>query len=123
MTSASSPDGAIRWHEQPSKQLTADISGRSVGGQQLSAARFELAAGAEVTSHHHESEEFGHILAGSLTVHFDGREITLQEGESFLIPGGSTHRAVALAEGCTLLECYSPPRDPTTPARPVGDAA
>lgn len=122
MTSSSVPAGAIRWQEQAPKQVTAAITGQSVSGQQLSAARFELSAGAEVPLHGHDSEEFGHILAGSLTIHFDGQEITLQEGESFLIPGGSTHRAVALDEGCTLLECYSPPRDPTTPARPAGDA-
>jgi quercetin dioxygenase-like cupin family protein len=115
--------GALRWHEQEAKQVTPAITGRSFGGRQLSAARFELAPGAEVPSHAHDSEEFGHILAGSLTVRFDDQELTLHEGDSFLIPGGSTHRATALAEGCTLLESYSPPRDPTTPAPPAGGAA
>lgn len=111
-------DGTIRWGDLDSATLAPGIVGQAVIGRQLSVARFELAPEAEVAPHAHDSEELGHVLAGALRVAWSGHEITVRTGESFLIPGGVTHRAVALAEGCTLLECYSPPRDPTGAARP-----
>jgi hypothetical protein len=33
-------------------------------------------------------------------------------GDTFVITGDVQHTAVALESGCTLIECYSPPRIP-----------
>jgi hypothetical protein len=40
----------------------------------------------------------------------------LRAGAGFLIPRDITHAARAGQEGCVLLECYAPPRDPFPPA-------
>lgn len=116
-------DSTIRWEQRASAPLGPGILGQAVVGEHLSVARFELAPGAEVPSHAHDSEEVGHVLAGALKVAWADQESIVRAGESFLIPGGASHRAVALDEGCTLLECYSPPRDPTAAAAAKDGAA
>lgn len=84
-------------------------------GAQLSAALFRLEAGAVVPRHQHVNEEFGQILTGSLDIDVDGECSTLAPGDSFLIPGNVPHAAVAGADGCLLLECYAPARNPFVP--------
>ena len=42
--------------------------------------------------HTHDSDEFVHILEGSLDVEIDGRVEEVRQGESILIPAGSPHR-------------------------------
>ncbi len=42
--------------------------------------------------HSHDSDEFVHILEGSLEVEINGRTEEVRQGESILIPAGSPHR-------------------------------
>lgn len=81
-------------------------------GSQLSATLFLLEPGAVVPLHSHPNEEFGQIIKGSLELTWGTDTTVLQVGEAFLIPGGMPHAAVAGSDGCELLECYSPPRNP-----------
>ena len=43
-------------------------------------------------SHSHESDEFVHILEGSLLVEIDGHTEEVRQGMSILIPAGCKHR-------------------------------
>jgi len=43
-------------------------------------------------THTHDQDEFVYILEGELVVEIDGREESLRQGESILIPAGRPHR-------------------------------
>ncbi len=43
-------------------------------------------------THQHDTDEFVHILEGSLLVEIDGKTEEVRQGQSILIPAGSAHR-------------------------------
>ena len=108
----------IAWDQLPQAQPVPGITGSVQLGAELSAALFRLEPGAVVPRHHHVNEEFGQVLTGSLELETGSERSTLAAGESFLIPGNVPHAAVAGPEGCLLLECYAPPRNPFVPQDP-----
>lgn len=103
---------ALHWSELPLHEPLPGVSGSVQMGADLSAAMFRLEPGAVVPRHSHVNEEFGQVISGSLELEVDADKRWLDAGEAFLIPGDVPHAAAAGPEGCVLLECYSPPRNP-----------
>ena len=108
-------DAAIDWSSLPEHAPIPGITGHVQLGTELSAALFRLGPDAVVPRHHHVNEEFGQVLEGSLELEVDAQISRLVAGDGFLIPGNVPHGAVAGPEGCLLLECYAPPRNPFVP--------
>ena len=108
----------IDWAALAGQASTPEITSRSGRGDHLSYARFDLRPNAEVPQHGHDNEEFGYVISGSLDLWVDGRHDHIATGESFLIARNTTHRAVAGPDGCDLLECYTPPREPISTSHP-----
>jgi quercetin dioxygenase-like cupin family protein len=108
----------INWATLPEHRPVEGITGSVQLGTELSTALFRLEPRAVVPRHHHVSEEFGQVLSGSLELEVDSHHSALVTGDSFLIPGNVPHAAVAGPEGCLLLECYAPPRNPFAPQDP-----
>lgn len=105
--------GAIDWAGVPEVAVAAGITGRTVAGEHLSTTVFELRPDAVIPRHAHPSEELGVVLRGSLRLVLDGAApVVVGPGESFFVPGDTPHEGNALDDGCTLLECYAPPRVP-----------
>jgi quercetin dioxygenase-like cupin family protein len=112
----------INWGTRDRPAPLAGITAAVAVGDQLSAVRYTLEPAAPVPEHSHPNEEFGQILRGSLELVVGGQARVLRAGEAFLIPGDVPHAARALDDGCELLECYAPPRDPL-PAAQYGGAS
>ena len=112
----------LRWAEMDVARPLPGITAVAGIGSQLSAAVFTLDAGAVVPDHSHDNEEFGQVLSGSLELHWADQTVVLQAGEAFLLPAGVPHGARALDDGCALVECYAPPRNPIPTTTP-GDAS
>jgi quercetin dioxygenase-like cupin family protein len=108
-------DASIDWSSLPVHAPIDGITGQVQLGAELSAALFQLSPEAVVPRHHHVNEEFGQVLEGSLELEVNTVVSRLTAGDSFLIPGNVPHAAVAGPEGCLLLECYAPPRNPFAP--------
>ena len=108
---------AFQWDDLTQYAPLPGISGSVRTGEELSAALFRLEAGAVVPLHQHLNEEFGQVLTGGLELTVDTEVSMLVAGDCFLIPGDVPHAAVAGAEGCVLLECYAPPRNPFEPGK------
>ena len=106
---------SIDWPSLPDHAPIAGITGQVQLGAELSAAMFRLSPGAVVPRHHHVNEEFGQVLEGSLELEVATEVSSLVAGDGFLIPGNVPHAAVAAPDGCLLLECYAPPRNPFLP--------
>lgn len=111
---ASSPlsSGPIIWSDVPASPVTDAITARTVVGSHLSSTTFELESHAPIPRHAHPNDELGIVLRGGLRMSCGADEFVVKAGEAFFVSAGTPHEGAALAGGCTLLECYSPPRVP-----------
>jgi quercetin dioxygenase-like cupin family protein len=110
--------GPLAWARVDAEPVADGITGRTLAGEHLSSTVFELAPGAVIPRHAHESEELGVVLRGGLRMSTgDGDAYEVRAGDSFFVAGATPHEGVALDDGCTLLECYSPPRVPAPSSR------
>lgn len=107
-------DPRISWGALRAPGPVGGVTAAVTHGARLSAALYTLEPGAVVPEHAHENEEFGQVISGSLELQCAGQTMVLGAGEAFLVPGGVPHGARANAEGCELVECYAPPRDPVS---------
>jgi mannose-6-phosphate isomerase-like protein (cupin superfamily) len=58
----------------------------------------------EFTAHSHpETDEFFLVLSGRLRIKMDEGEVSLQEGDTFVVPRGRAHQPVADTETTLLL--------------------
>ncbi|MGD9700871.1 MAG: cupin domain-containing protein [Acidimicrobiia bacterium] len=120
-TDATAPwlSGPVGWDASPESTVASGITARSRVAAHLSASVYRLAPHAVVPHHAHPSEELGYVIGGGLRMTCgDGDEFVVRAGDTFFVTANTPHSAVALAEGCELLECYSPPRVPA----PQGEA-
>ena len=104
--------GPLAWSEVTPSPVAEGITARTFVGDHVSTTTFELVAGAVIPRHAHPNEELGVVLRGGLRMSCGGDEFTLVAGDSFFVAPDTPHEGVALDDGCTLLECYSPPRIP-----------
>ncbi|REJ85941.1 MAG: cupin domain-containing protein [Planctomycetota bacterium] len=75
----------------------------------LSLAVFEPEAVVEAHSHPHE--QVGMVVEGRARFIVGDEEKILGPGEMYFIPGGVTHRVIALEEGCKALDVFHPVRE------------
>ena len=84
-------------------------------GEQMSVQHFRIEPGADVPEHTHPHEQAGYITQGTVTFYIDGVERTVDEGDSYVIPGDEPHAAVNESDGIVEgVDIFSPPR--TNPA-------
>lgn len=75
---------------------------------------FRLERDALLPLHHHPHEQTGYLVAGRLQLTIGDATHQLEPGDSWCIPGGTPHRAVALAD-CIAIEVFSPVREDYIP--------
>lgn len=83
----------------------------TTAGDKLMLSLVECEPQAVVESHSHPHEQMGMVLEGR--GHFfvgDGDQV-LGPGDMYAIPGGVTHRVVALDEGLKALDVFHPVRE------------
>jgi quercetin dioxygenase-like cupin family protein len=71
---------------------------------------FLLMRGSVVPPHSHKNDQVGYVVYGQIA--FTVNEVTrvLNPGDSYAVPGGITHSAVAVID-TLVIDCFSPPRD------------
>ena len=79
-------------------------------GQNTLMAEFRLAAGSRLPSHSHPHEQTGYLVSGRLTLVIGDEVCEVSPGDSWCIPGGVEHRAVA-REDAVAVEVFSPVRE------------
>lgn len=78
---------------------------------------FFLERGAEVALHSHTNDQVGYVVYGKIEVTIGDQRRVCVNGDSYAIPGGIEHRALALEDTVTI-DVFSPPRrDYITEAR------
>lgn len=81
-------------------------------GEEMSVQHFAVDPGETIPEHEHPHEQAGYVLTGALTFVFaDGEEVTVEEGDSYVIPGGRPHGARnPRDERIEGIDVFSPPR-------------
>jgi quercetin dioxygenase-like cupin family protein len=87
------------------------VLAHAVRGESLSFALVELEPNVEVAEHSHPNEQAGFILQGTFQFTIGGETRVLEPGDTYVIPGGVKHSAVAGPEGTVALDIFSPPRE------------
>jgi quercetin dioxygenase-like cupin family protein len=87
------------------------VLAHAVQGESLSFALVELEPNVEVAEHSHPNEQAGFILQGTFQFTIGGKTRVLEPGDTYVIPGGVKHSAVAGPEGTVALDIFSPPRE------------
>jgi len=83
---------------------------------------FSLSTGAVVPEHSHMNDQVGYVVSGKLELRVGDETQILGPGESYAVPGGVVHSAVA-KEDCVLIDVFSPPRNDYRTEAQIGRAS
>ena len=95
----------------PPQQIWDGVVGRAVHAERVTMSLIELEADAFVPEHHHEQEQVGMLLEGSLTFSIGDETKELGPGGTWRILANVPHSVVAGPQGAALFEVFAPPRD------------
>ena len=73
-------------------------------------AKIRFKAGAVGVAHTHPHIQCSYVETGEFVLTIDGRSETLVAGDSFLVPSGKLHGAVAVTDG-VLIDVFTPMRE------------
>jgi quercetin dioxygenase-like cupin family protein len=94
----------------PPHALREGITARAVQGERMTMAVVDLDPDTVMPEHHHENEQLGFIIAGSLTMRIGGESRELHPGDTYTIPSHVPHDVVVGPDGCTALDVFAPVR-------------
>jgi quercetin dioxygenase-like cupin family protein len=92
-------------------RLTDGVMARVVEGERGAMAVVELDPNAVSPAHHHENEQLGFVIAGSIVMRIGTEERELQPGDTYNIPSHVSHDAVAGPDGATVVDVFIPVRE------------
>jgi quercetin dioxygenase-like cupin family protein len=95
---------------------------RAVQGERLTVGFLELEPNQDVPEHHHENEQVGFVLRGSITMVIGGDARTLGVGGTYVIPGDVPHSASTGPDGATVVDVFNPVRADWAQAERVAEA-
>jgi quercetin dioxygenase-like cupin family protein len=86
------------------------VRARKIEGERITMAVVELAPGAIVPEHTHESEQLGICIEGTVRFTIDGETRDLGPGGTWRILSNRPHEVVAGPEGATVIDVFNPTR-------------
>ncbi len=92
------------------RELAPGLTTRIFAGEQAMLSVVTIAPNTIGTMHHHPEEQWGVLLEGSAIRYQGGEEIAVKKGDFWRTPGDVPHTMKAGAEGCRVLDVFSPPR-------------
>jgi quercetin dioxygenase-like cupin family protein len=90
--------------------LLDGITARAVNGERMTMAVVDLDPDLVMPEHHHENEQLGFIITGSLTFHIGAEARELGPGDTYSIPSHVPHHVVVGPDGCTVVDVFAPVR-------------
>ena len=91
--------------------LRAGITARAVEGERMTMAVVDLEPNVAMPEHHHENEQLGFIIAGSMTMWIGDEKSELRPGDTYAIPSDVPHHVVVGSDGCTVVDVFAPVRE------------
>jgi quercetin dioxygenase-like cupin family protein len=86
------------------------VTARVVNGERMTLASVDLGPNVAVPEHHHENEQLGFVLRGTIRFTIGDESRELVAGDTYAIPSHVLHRVVAGPEGCTVVDVFAPIR-------------
>jgi quercetin dioxygenase-like cupin family protein len=87
-----------------------NVVARAVNGERMTLAVVDLPPNVAVPEHHHENEQLGIVLRGSVTFTIGGESRDLATGDTYVIPSHVPHHVEAGPEGCSVADVFAPIR-------------
>ena len=100
--------GAFR--DMPRILLAEGLTARAVNGERITMAVVDIEPHSKSADHHHENEQLGFVINGSIEFRVGSDKRVLHAGDSYVIPSHVPHQAIAGAEGATVLDIFAPVR-------------
>ena len=92
------------------KEIVPGVRIRTFWANEMLLSMVDIDAQAIVPMHNHPHEQAGTIISGRLQMTIDGEARWLEPGDTYIIPGGVDHMAVAGPEPARALDVFSPVR-------------
>jgi unsaturated pyranuronate lyase len=83
---------------------------RPVATETVMTNRVAFAANAPAPTHHHAEQQIAIVLSGELTFTVGAETRVMRAGDCVVIPPHVVHGGQAGAEGCTVVDVFTPPR-------------
>ena len=96
--------------ELPLQRIWDGVAARTAHGERLSLGVVELDPGAVVPEHHHEHEQLGMVISGSVRFRIADDTRELGPGETWTIPSNVPHEVTAGPEGAVVIDVFAPVR-------------
>lgn len=93
------------------QQIFPGVTIETAACQQMMLSDVHIAAGAVVEAHSHPHEQVGIVLEGRAHFFIGDEDRILKAGDMYRIPGGVTHRVVALDQPVRALDIFTPVRE------------
>jgi quercetin dioxygenase-like cupin family protein len=90
--------------------LAEGLTARARNGERITMAVVDLEPNAKSPDHHHENEQLGFVIEGSIEFRVGSDKRVLHAGDSYVIPSHVPHQAVAGPEGATVVDVFAPVR-------------
>ncbi|MDI3340971.1 MAG: cupin domain-containing protein [Sphaerobacter sp.] len=84
---------------------------QAIQGRRLMLNWVRIAPNQTMPAHQHPHEQAGVMLEGTLELTIGEETRVLRPGMAYTIPGGVVHSARTFADGCLVLDVFSPPRE------------
>lgn len=97
--------------EIPPFSPLAGIEMQLMLGEAMMANWVRIAPNTEMPAHQHPHEQLGVMLEGTLELTMGDQTRLLRPGMAYTVPGGVVHSARSGADGCLVLDVFSPPRE------------
>jgi quercetin dioxygenase-like cupin family protein len=92
------------------QKLAPGLAARAVVGDRMTMAMVDLEPNAVAAQHHHENEQLGFVIAGTMWLKVGDEERELRAGDTYAIPSHIPHGGTAGPEGCTVCDVFAPVR-------------
>jgi quercetin dioxygenase-like cupin family protein len=91
-------------------QLRDGITARAVQGERITMAVVDLEPNATLPEHHHENEQLGFVIKGTMEFRIGSEKRVLEAGDTYVIPSHVPHEAAAGPQGATVADAFAPVR-------------
>lgn len=94
----------------PAKLLSPGILGNYIHGTDATVGYVSIEKGSVLGLHHHINEQITYIVKGQLDMKIGGVEVSLKEGDYYVIPSNTPHEAFAPMD-CVVIDVFTPVRE------------
>lgn len=98
------------FNAQRPRKIWPGIDARVVNGERLTMALVDLEPNTPLQEHHHENEQVGFIVQGSLSFVIGGETLTLVAGDTYNISSDVLHSGMTGPDGCVVVDVFAPVR-------------